>query len=402
MRNLSKLAILGLFIFSLSSCEKDKGENPTALMGDILVTTMVANPDGQSGGVYIQLIDDFEPENLTNTNAFPIPFNSVTYISGNDVFVTSGWNLETDVMVKYTRQDDDLVKTGECTLPTQSGSTGVAVRGDFAYVSCPLIGKIVVLNHTTMTKIKEIDISAYGVGDQNPDPSAILIRDNLLFVPLLQMTAHNIPAPERPYSDVLIIDTDKNEVLKMITDSTSNISFPTRPVDPSSIFMDENKDIYIVALGTYGALPGHNAGILRIKAGETDFDKDYSFVFNNTSIEGDGNMCNYTIMNKYHKNGKLYALANIPAYYGETPNYLEDRAVMPVEVDIYSKTIKKLDLPLTNSYGTAVGVYNDIVAFGLSTTVDNGIYTYNTNSKESSNSAVITVEGYAFRIDTFE
>ena len=396
-----KLTVFGVLLLSLVSCDDD-GENTSITKeGNILVSTSIANSDGHSGTAYLQLIDDLEPKSLTNSNAFPAPYHKVACLSGDDVFVLPGYSGETQ-LVKYTRMDGELIKSGEYTLVEQSGATGAVTKGEYLYVSCEYIAKILVLKHADMTLVKEIDISSYGVGDQNPDPAGMILRDNLLYIALNQIVGSHFPDENRPYADVLIINTDNNEVVKMITENTFGISQPTRALDPSSIFLDEKNDIYIVCLGGFGYVPGHKIGILRIKAGETEFDNSYGFDISSASIEGESNNPGYIQFVKYHKDGKLYATITIPALYGNPPDYLADRAIAPVVIDIYAKTIKTLGLPYSNSVSRGVTVYNDIVAFGLSTNSANGIYTYNTLTKEASNSTIITTEGYVPTLDTFE
>ena len=294
-----------LLLAVLSSCKKDDDETDFS-SGKILVSTMLPNPDGMSGSAYMQLMDNMDSKSLTNSTAIPTQYGTPPIVCGDDVFVLPGYTGETYIMTKYSRENGTLVKQGDYTLPSQSGATNIVTKGDIAYISCALIGKILAINHKTMQLVKEIDITSYGVGDQNPDPSSMLIRDNQLFVALTQMVGGFFPSPTRPYSDVLIINTDNNEVLKMITDSTSGISCPTRPIDPYSIFMDENKDIYIVGLGAWGALSGHKSGVLRIKAGETEFDNSYQFVFNSTAITGESNPLDYVHAVKIYGNCKLY------------------------------------------------------------------------------------------------
>lgn len=390
-----------LLLAVFSSCKKDDDEINLS-SGKILVSAMLPNPDGMLGSAYMQLMEDMSAKSLTNSTAIPTPYGTPPIVCGDDVFVLPGYTGETYIMTKYSRVNGSLVKQGNYTLPSQSGATNVVTKGDLAYISCALIGKILVINHKTMQLVKEIDITSYGVGDQNPDPSSMLIRDNQLFVALTQMVGGYFPAPTRPYSDVLIINTDNNEVLKMITDSTSGISCPTRPIDPYSIFMDENKNIYIVGLGAWGALPGHKSGILRIKAGETEFDNSYQFVFNSTAITGETNPLDYVHAVKYFGNGKLYGTANIPAYYGNPVNYITDRTVIPVKIDITAKTIKKLDFPYSNSFGVAVGEFDGQVVFGLATTSSTGYFTYNPTTGESSSSAVVTTTGYPYSFVSFE
>lgn len=279
-------------LITLSSCEKDS-DTIFGGTGNLLISTMLPNTDGMSGSAYMQLIEGLEKSTQTNGAAIPVPYSSVPCVCGENVFIVPGWGGESDILIKYTRINKKLVKQREYVLPANSGATNVVTKGDTAYVACALQGKILVLNHATMQKITEIDLTAFGVGDQNPEPSSMLIRDNELFVGLLQMVGGYFPAPERPFSDLVLINTMTNQVVKMITDSTSGISTPTRPVDPNSIFMDENKNVYVVGIGAWGALDGHKSGLLRIKAGETDFDPSYQFVFNTTEIIGESNPLDY-------------------------------------------------------------------------------------------------------------
>lgn len=399
MKIKSFLIAFGLLALVFSSCEKDDDET-VVKNGKILVSTMLPNPDGWSGSAYMQLMEDMNAKSLTNTTAIPIAYSSVPIVCGDDIFSIPGWGSEIDILTKYARENGELVKQGEYTMPEASWATNVVTKGDIAYISCPGIGKILVINHKNMSLVKEIDITSFGIGDQNPDPSAMLIRDNLLYVGLIQAVGGYYPAPERPYADVLIVNTDNNEVVKMITQSTAGVSYPTRAIDPYSIFMDENKDIYVVCLGGFGAL--HTSGILRIKAGETEFDNSYQFVFNTTPVTGETNPTDLMHAVKYYANGKMYATANLPVYYSNPINYVEDRTVIPVEIDIYAKTIKTLGLPRSNSFGVSVGVYENHVVFGLATETSNGFFTYNPATGSASSSAVITTTGYPFSFVSFE
>ena len=402
MKAIIKFLVFSLFLLVFVACEKDDDNDFYVGEGNILVSTMLPNPDGMSGSAYMQMVGDLSAQSMNNKKAQPIPFSCPPMVCDNNVFTLPGWTGETDLMTKYSWADGTLTERQTITLPEQSGATNVVTKGDFAYVSCALSGKILVLNHQDMTIVKEIDLSSYGVGDQNPDPSSMLIRDNLLYVPLSQMVGGYFPAKDRAYTDVLIINTENNQVVKMITHSASGISTPTRPVDPHSIFMDENKDIYIAALGAFGALPGHKSGFLRIKAGETEFDETYSFIFNDIVIEGEPNKMDYLHAIRYSGNNKVYGTANIPAYYSNPPNFIEDRTVIAVEVDLAAKTIKKLDFPYSTNFGVGVGIYNNTIVFGLATKSSNGYYTYNPSTGEASTSAVISTEGYPYSFNSFK
>ncbi len=392
--------VIGLLALNLSSCDKDDDNVPQATKGNLLISTAVVNSDGFSGSGYVQLIDNLEPQSITNTYAYPASVTHNPCVLGNDIYVLPGFGGETP-LTKYTKTDGSLVKTGEYTLPEQSGASNAVIKGDYLYVSCQYLAKILVLKHTDMTYVKEIDLSSYGVGDQNPDPASMLIRDNLLYVGLYQTVGGYYPAPDRPYCDILIIDTDTDTHVKKITTTIAGISCPTKLGDPNSIFMDENNDIYILC-GTTASLPGHTSGILRIKAGETEFDDSYYFDLSNTTIEGESNKLKHILYCKYHENAKLYATVYISAYSSEPANYLSDRTILPVEVDLKAKSLKTLGLPRGCAYAKTVEIYDDEVVFGLATDTDNGFYTYNIETGDASSSAVITTEGFPFAVRTLE
>ena len=73
-----------------SSCSKESDE-PIGKNGKILITTMLANPDGWSGSAYMQLIDNLDPKTVTNAAAIPIAYGGVPIVCGDDVFSLPGW-----------------------------------------------------------------------------------------------------------------------------------------------------------------------------------------------------------------------------------------------------------------------------------------------------------------------
>ena len=276
IRNLT-LALAGAALV-FSACEKDPDPKVPADNANIALATILPNPDGMTGAAYLQLIRDEFPQNTNNNNGIPIPYGGAyPVIEGNDIFVFPGYMGDSkNELVKYTRVNGRLSKTGTMKLPPNSSATNIVfASAEKAYLSMAGLGRIAIFNPITMVQKGEIDLSSLGVSDNNPDPSAMLLRDGLLYVGLSQMVGGWVPPQDRPYSDIAIIDTQTDKLLKMITDKTSGISMPTRPIDRYSIFMDEKKDIYISCVGAFGMVKGHNAGILRIKAGETEFDPTY-------------------------------------------------------------------------------------------------------------------------------
>ncbi|PID88368.1 MAG: hypothetical protein CSB06_00725 [Bacteroidia bacterium] len=161
------------------------------------------------------------------------------------------------------------------------------------------------------------------------------------------------------------------------------------------MFKDENGDIYVSCNSGFGFL-GLDAGFLRIKKGETDFDKSYQFKITQTAIEGEANKASYIVRMKYAGNGIVYATVDVPAYYSAQPDWFKDRTIFPVKIDLKAKTIKRLGTPTSNNFGMTVGLYKDKVLFGLSTKTDNGFFVYDTKTDKMSDEAVIKINGYPF------
>ncbi|HBG41370.1 MAG TPA: hypothetical protein DDW85_08145 [Porphyromonadaceae bacterium] len=399
----NKLSFLSLVILLavLTACHKDDPTPNPENTRNILFSVRIPDASGMSGSVYTQLIDNIDAATYDNKTAIPTAYATPPVIIDDYVFDLPGLTTETDIIKKYVRVNGQLVFEKSFTCPAGSGAISLVTKGDKAYVAMRGLGLILILNHKTMAEIGRIDLSEYGVGDRNPDPAMMLIRDNLLYVGLNQIVGGMTPDPKRAKSDVVIIDTNTDAVQKMITDERG-YSMPTNIMgDIQSIFMDENKDIYINCMAGLGYI-GHKGGLLRIKAGETVFDNSYEFCVTDKTIEGIDYPLDCLRDMVYTGNGKLYACASVSGYYSPTPDYSADRVVVSLEIDIKNKTVKKLDIPRGNIFATAVGRYGDNILFGLATQTGNGFYTYNQKTKAISESPVINTAGFPFCFKVFK
>lgn len=403
MKSKLYLLSLGLLVVAATACsDDDSKDTPTGGDGKILLSTRIPNTSGMTGSVYTQLINGIELATYDNKHAIPTAFATPPVVMGNDVFDLPGLTTETDVLKKYTRSNGQLLLQGSYTCAAGSGAISLVTQGEKAYVAMRGLGQILVLNHMKMTEIKRIDLSSYGIGDGNPDPAMMIIRDGLLYVGLNQIVGGGMtPDKNRAKSDVAIIDTNTDKVLKMITDSRG-YSMPTNIMgDANSIFMDENKDIYINCMAGLGYL-GHKGGLLRIKSGETEFDQSYEFCVTGQQFAGIDHPLDCLRDMVYVGNGKLYTTASAMGYYGPTPDYSADRIVVSLEIDIRNKTVKKLEIPRGNIYATAVGKYGKNVLFGLATDTGNGFYLYDSATGTASGTPVIHTTGYPFAFKVFE
>lgn len=397
---LTSLAI-GLFALLLVACNKDDGKkNEPASTGDVLICTSIVNPDGSTGSCYLQLIDGIDEASYSNANAYPFSFSVMPQVYNNWAFEASLMG-EKQTLERYDRvEGQGLIKGPALQMSDGACACQMAfVSETKAYVSIWNKGKIYIINPTSMTKTGEIDIAEYGVEDSDPNPAGMVLRDDgLLFVSLNQIGGNQMPYPDRPAADVLIVDTETDKPLKMITHTASGLSYPSRPIDPRMMFIDEQGDIYVGCMGYFGFMPTHKSGFLRIKKGSQEFDADYAFTLPETAIEGAEHRADYLCAVQYAGNGQLYALLQCNSLHADpaNPNYLADHTVLPVLMDLRNKTIKWLsDLPTGNNFG-GLGAYNGKILFGLSSTKAKGFHVYDPATGKGTPNPVISTTGEPF------
>lgn len=395
----SRIKLLALLMLGIMcACEKETPVTPQT--GGIFICTTIPSPDGMTGSAYMQLIKDMGNASYDNSNAIPTSYSIPPVVIGSNVFDLSGASNESNTIKKYSFENNSLVLKGSLVAPENSMPMSIATKGNKGYIALRNTGKILVIDHEKMTTSNTIDITSYGIGDRNPDPTSLIIRDKHLFVAVQQIEGGYIPSPARPAVDIIIIDLETEKPVKMITETSSGMTFPASATDQNSLFMDDNKNIYVLCYGTLGMF---NSGLLRIKDGETEFDKDYQFIMNNTTIVGDANKLNYMSSIVYHRNNKAYGVANMPAYFSDPmmPDYFKDRFSLPVEIDIKAKTIKTVGLPRSNGYGIVAGIYDNLAVFGLATDNANGFFTYDPATGSASSGAIVTVTGYPYKFYQF-
>lgn len=178
-----------------TACDDDDKHIPTG-EGNILLSTRIPNTSGMTGSVYTQLIENIDAGTYNNKYARPTAFATPPVVVGGDVFDLPGLTTETDVIKKYSRAGRELILQGTYTCAAGSGAISLVTQGDKAYVAMRGLGQILLLNHTTMKETGRIDLSPYGVGDGNPDPAMMLIRDGLLYVGLNQIVGGMTPRQE--------------------------------------------------------------------------------------------------------------------------------------------------------------------------------------------------------------
>lgn len=382
-----------LATFFAVSCDK-KSENPEIQSGkgEILIESAVVNAD-QSGSGYIQLLNDISPITVNDRNAFPIGVSIEPFVYNNWVFTFPNFfGSDFSELTKFVREDGVLKKSATMPLPGNSQATHLVVLNENkAYLGLTGIGKIFIFNPTTMAKTGEIDLNTYG--DPNPEPSGMIIRDNLLFVTLGQWQAGTW-FPQEKAVELLVINTQTDAIEKHIKETASGLSFPTNPGD--KIAMDEHKDIYITCIGAFGQVAGFGGGILRIKAGETEIDPTYALKFEDITIPDAPGKIAYLRPARYIKNGITYGYVAIKEY--STNQQLNPLAVIyaPVKIDLNTKQVSLIKgIPVTNGYASGMGLYGEnTFLFGSMNDSSKGFYTYDLTTGKVSAEPIIKIEGY--------
>ena len=362
-------AFVLLSLVGLTSCGKDSPDFPPSTKSEVGFVHSVNIGEN----TYISLFKDLNVSSLNTDNALVLPKGAFTFVYKNKIYVT-----DTEHLYKYIPKDGILVQEGNTMLfPSGAKATYITFLSEKkAYVSCLGLGKVWIIDPSSMTKTGEIDLSGYSLGklagDNNPEPCASIIRDGILYVTLCQLkSAYSCEKG----AHIALIDTKTDKPIKMISDPRATMASSMTPAgDP---FVDEKGDIYFYCVAMFGYQPGVKEGFLRIKKGEQDFDNSYCFTLADVNLEGvKGNRTSYVYNKVYGGNGKVYGYLNIPGAASNPPDYVHDKSFQAFEINLYDKTCKKMDLEGTTGWAASVCKSGDDIVFGMSTDKGTGYFVY--------------------------
>lgn len=388
-----QLIAFSILLLFATACEKDdpKPDPKPTETNTILVQTTLVNPDGASGSSYIQLISKLSGS-IDNANATQVPFTSPISVVGNDIFVLPAFGKDAvHEIQKYMYKNGSLSGPEKLAVSPYSMPVNViGVSNEKVYSSMYGLGKVLIFNPNTMKKTGEIDLSKYAHTDASCEPAYGFIRNGFYYLPLNQANANYMPYEEYRQVDVAIIDIKTDKVVKVISEKTLEMSFPTRPMLKDMIFTTENNDLYIACTGYFGYNPKYKQnGFVCIPAGKKEFDTSKSWDISNTTIQGTPYKPVSVFNSKYMGNGKLAAYVVIAELAGQNPYTAKN--VMPVFIDLNAKTIKKIDVPISSGHGSFIEKYNDLVVFGVYGKEEVGFFSY--NPKNSEVKKVLTTAG---------
>lgn len=397
------VAILLCASAPLLACGGDEPTGPTSTSGRLLLITNIADQGGVSGSAFVQTIG-LDVGSVTNADAFEQVYFPYASIQGNQVIVTQG--IAGDQAVRYVRGTDGrLSEAGRMNLSPGGFATSVVfASATKAYVPLVNAGKILIFNPQTMTATGEIDLTTLDIarnpsnpGDRNPEPAVLHLRDGKLFVALQQLVTGFASADG---ADIAVFDATTDEFEKVIHDSRA--AGPGRFGYNQTMFEDEQGDLYVYCVASFGAVPGQKAGILRIRNGQTDFDQSYFVNVTDAAVNVQGGRVGLFNGLGYGGNGYLYAIALVPPLFSNPPDYARDRAFQVVRVRLATGAIEVLPLPLTGGGASGVAFVDGKVIFGLSTTSGVGLYTYDPSTGQASDRPVVNTVGDPHVVLAFE
>lgn len=197
-----------------------------------------------------------------------------------------------------------------------------------------------------------------------------------------------------PPAEVAVIDVATDKVLKTVKDERVNsigMLGNTTPV------IDEEGNIYFNS-GPRSVMLGYKEGILRIKKGEDEFDKDFHISLQN--IEG-GEPGSYAMQMSYGGNGKIYFFLYKPSLITD-PNdetMLVNKNYLPYELDVNSKTGKILPLPGSCGWAASATIKDgNSIYFAEQTNSGIGFYKYDMTSGKGSQAPIVTTPAGAFNV----
>ncbi|MFS4446818.1 hypothetical protein ACKWCA_09070 [Maribacter sp. 2307UL18-2] len=223
---------------------------------------------------------------LTQYNSFSGYYPEVVYKNFAYGGPLDNQNFELN---RYAVDNETSQVVAAGTIPTTAQVSNIKIlNDDMAVYTVFDTQKLFVFNPTTMEFIQEIDLSqavSFTEGeDQRNSYFQIIYReqDNKVFLPLIT----DIPSTG-PFYDTIGIYVEVINMDSMTWESTATYTDATYPITRGmeNSVVDEQGNIYVTCQGQYSldgqagptAAPSSRPQILKIPAGSTEFDSDYSF-----------------------------------------------------------------------------------------------------------------------------
>jgi hypothetical protein len=346
-------------VLFLGSCSKSDTPEPTPIDNDLPKneTWIIYNANANwSGGIYALKDNKAKEISLTDIPFYQVSSSLGGRVLGNTLYkVNSASNAQG--ILKLNLKDGKVVEDKFLpSLSTAYISNYLVVSPTEGYYWDDVRGglKVQKFNPTTMERTGEIDFSSLSEGLPNESAGQLILakRDDKLYVDLLLGT--KLPgdwqvAPKNKEVAIAVYDLTNNKIVNVTKFAgTTNLGVF---IDHVLWSIDEKtKDLYFVAVGDMKRQPtDYSSKILRIKAGETQFDQNFSIDIKSYQYPAEFNRL-------FVYDSKIYTTvpSRAVSYYGGAQHGVSYRSDVWywTEIDATTKKANRLEIPADSFYGT--------------------------------------------------
>ncbi len=369
-----KLIALTFAASLFAACGSDSSNNASSDSDDYKREFATSISTGETmfiGTMSLDHTDDLGKDFVeVGTRAGVVYYDKSLFIADLDVGSISRYSLA---------ENNKLGKvTAKLSLPGTWVNHIYFVNDEKAYLG-GMLDSLIIINPKTMEKTGAIDLTKY----KNKDalvvsPGTGVIVDGRLYVGLLQNVSDYATGNE---AQVAIIDVKKDEVVAVAKDDRV-AAVGSLDDSQNQAFTVIDGYIYCYSNASWGYAPGQVDGFLRIKVGETKFDKDYAwYITKDVAIDGITKKDNFKYLSpaSNEKDGLVYAFLNVMVDLKQTWTDMDsyhNNTCKPVQLNLAKKTIKALPIGYSSSWASYGKYVEDDgkVVFAVSTEEDDNAY----------------------------
>ena len=369
-----KLIALTFAASLFAACGSDSSSNASSDSGDYKREFATSISTGETmfiGTMSLDHTDDLGKDFVeVGTRAGVVYYDNSLFIADLDVGSISRYSLA---------ENNKLGKvTAKLSLPGTWVNHIYFVNDEKAYLG-GMLDSLIIINPKTMKKTGAIDLSKYKDKDALVvSPGTGVIVDGRLYVGLLQNVSDYATGNE---AQVAIIDVKKDEVVAVAKDDRV-AAVGSLDDSQNQAFTVIDGYIYCYSNASWGYAPGQVDGYLRIKVGETKFDKDYAwYITKDVAIDGVTKKDNFKYLSPASnvKDGLVYAFLNVMVDLKQTWTDMDsyhNNTCKPVQLNLAKKTIKALPIGYSSSWASYGKYVEDDgkVVFAVSTEEDGNAY----------------------------
>lgn len=369
-----KLIALTFAASLFAACGSDSSSNADSEKDDYKREFATSISTGETmfiGTMSLDHTDDLGKDFVeVGTRAGVVYYDNSLFIADLDVGSISRYSLA---------ENNKLGKvTAKLSLPGTWVNHIYFVNEEKAYLG-GMLDSLIIINPKTMKKTGAIDLSKYKDKDALVvSPGTGVIVDGRLYVGLLQNVSDYATGNE---AQVAIIDVKKDEVVAVAKDDRV-AAVGSLDDSQNQAFTVLDGYIYCYSNASWGYAPGQVDGFLRIKVGETKFDKDYAwYITRDVAIDGITKKDNFKYLSpaSNEKDGLVYAFLNVMVDLKQTWTDMDsyhNNTCKPVQLNLAKKTIKALPIGYSSSWASYGKYVEDDgkVVFAVSTEEDGNAY----------------------------